>query len=88
MRTLPEPVSACRLHPAIELEPSRKLTLPVGALPVTVAVKVTLTPAVDGVSDVASPVVVVALLPLPAGSTKSVTLCAGTVTFNVEPLKL
>src|SRR6266496_2309000 len=88
VRTLPEPVSGCAVHPAIEVEPSRKLTLPVGALPVIVAVNVTLAPAVDGVSDVASPVVVIALLPLPVGSTNSVTLCAGTVTLNAEPLKL
>ena len=42
---------------------------------------------VDELCDVATPVVVVALLLPPAGSTKSVTLCAGTVTFNAEPLK-
>src|SRR5437016_5188995 len=86
VRILPDPASPCAVHPASDVEPSRNLTLPVGALPVTVAVNVTLAPAVDGVSDVASRVVVVALLP-PVGSTKRVMLCGGTVTFNVEPLK-
>ena len=41
---LPEPTSATALQPLIALPPSVKLTLPVGALPVTVAVKLTLAP--------------------------------------------
>ncbi len=45
------------LQPLIELAPSLKLTLPVGLLPPTVAVKVTLVPAVDGFFELASVVV-------------------------------
>ena len=41
---LPLPASATALQPVIELAPSLKLTLPVGLLPATVAVKVTLAP--------------------------------------------
>ena len=41
-------------QPAIDVPPSLKLTVPVGAEPVTVAVKVTLAPTIDGVSDVAT----------------------------------
>ena len=39
-----------------------KFTVPVGALPLTVAVKVTLVPAVEGVNELPIPVVVVAPL--------------------------
>ena len=73
------PLSATALQPLIALPPSVKLTLPVGALPVTVAVKVTLAPTVDGLSELDTVVVVAtafttcasaalteaALLPLP-----------------------
>src|SRR6478736_5574760 len=45
---LPLPASATALQPLIEFAPSLKLTLPVGLLPVTVAVNVTLVPTVDG----------------------------------------
>ncbi len=48
---LPLPVSATALQPVIELAPSLKLTLPVGLLPVTVAVNMTLVPAVDGFNE-------------------------------------
>src|SRR6266702_2875020 len=54
--------STAALQPLIGLAPSLKLTLPVGALPLTVAVKVTLLPAVEGVSEVAMPVVLATLL--------------------------
>ena len=54
---LPLPASAMALQPLIELAPSLKLTLPVGLLPTTVAVKVTLVPTVDGLSELASVVV-------------------------------
>src|SRR5712691_7295468 len=57
VRMLPEPASATAAQPLIELTPSLKFTLPVGTLPLTVAVKVTLLPAVEGVSEVAMPVV-------------------------------
>ena len=55
---LPLPTSAMALQPLIELAPSLKLTLPVGLLPATVAVKVTLVPTVDGFFELASVVVV------------------------------
>ena len=55
---LPLPASAIAAQPLIELPPSLKLTLPVGLLPATVAVKVTLVPTVDGLSELASVVVV------------------------------
>jgi hypothetical protein len=62
VRMLPEPASVTAAQPLIEFAPSLKFTLPVGALPLTVAVKVTLAPAVEGVKEVAMPVVLVSLL--------------------------
>ena len=59
---LPLPTSATALHPAIALPPSVKATLPVGAHPLTVAVKVMLVPTVAGLSELASVVVLVTLL--------------------------
>src|SRR6185295_14165800 len=59
---LPLPASATALQPAIEAPPSLKLMLPVGAMPTTVAVKVTLAPNVDGFFELASVVVLAALL--------------------------
>ena len=58
---LPLPASATALQPAIAVAPSLKATLPVGAVPVTVAVKVTLVPKVDGFLELTTPVVLVAL---------------------------
>ncbi len=58
VRLLPLPASAIALQPAIEAPPSLKLTLPVGLLPTTVAVKVTLVPAVDGFFELPSVVAV------------------------------
>jgi hypothetical protein len=55
---LPEPVTAWAEQPAIELAPSLKLTVPVGLMPLTVAVKVTDAPTVDGLSELPSAVVV------------------------------
>ncbi len=56
VRELPEPVRATA---AQRFEaPSRKATLPVGLVPVTVAVKVTDCPTVDGFADETSAVVV------------------------------
>src|SRR6476661_4180708 len=57
---LPLPVSATALHPLIEFAPSLKLTLPVGLLPATVAVNVTLAPTTDGLAELANVVVVAA----------------------------
>src|SRR5437867_709622 len=62
VRILPEPVSAAAVQPAIEVAPSLKFTVPVGALPLTVAVKVTLVPAVEGVNELPIAVVLVSLL--------------------------
>ena len=47
-RELPLPVTATAPHPASDTAPSLKLTVPVGALPVTVAVKTTVTPLAAG----------------------------------------
>ena len=55
---LPVPESTAAPQPPIGVPPSVKLTLPVGALPVTVAVKVTPAPSVDGLSELESVVVV------------------------------
>jgi hypothetical protein len=62
VRMLPEPVKATAEHAAIEVAPSLKFTVPVGALPLTVAVKVTLVPKVDGDNELPIPVVLVTLL--------------------------
>src|SRR6266853_5850707 len=63
---LPEPMSATALHPASGAPPSAaKLTLPVGFVPFTVAVNVTLLPTVAGLRELVSVVVVVGN-PLPA----------------------
>ena len=60
MRELPAPVRATAEQPAIDAAPSLKLTVPVGAVPVTVAVNITLAPDVDGFSELANIVDVVA----------------------------
>ena len=62
LRILPEPASATAEQAAIEAAPFLKFTVPVGAVPLTVAVKVTLVPKVDGVNELPIPVVLVALL--------------------------
>jgi hypothetical protein len=55
---LPVPLSATVAQLAIELPPSVKLTVPVGLLPVTVAVNATLVPTVAGLAELTSVVVV------------------------------
>ena len=63
VRELPLPArKATAEQPAMDVPPSLKLTVPVGAVPVTVAVKVTLLPAIDGLSELAT---LVALVPAP-----------------------
>ena len=57
LRVLPEPVTGAALQPAMDVPPSLKLTLPVGATPATVAVNVTLLPAVITLAEVARVVV-------------------------------
>jgi hypothetical protein len=61
VRVLPEPASATALQPEIETPPSVKFTLPVGLKPVTEAVNVTLTPALDGLAELETAVVLLAL---------------------------
>jgi hypothetical protein len=55
------PVTAEAAQPLIDVPPSLKFTLPVGAAPVTVAVNVTLAPTVDGLSELVSVVVLVVI---------------------------
>ena len=55
-------LTACAVQPAMALPLLVNPTVPLGALPVTVAVSVTLTPNVDGLSELASVVLLVALL--------------------------
>ena len=62
VRTLPLPLNTAATQPAIDMPLSRKLTVPVGAVLLTVAVKVMLVPAVEGVSELPIPVVLVTLL--------------------------
>jgi hypothetical protein len=58
VRALPLPETAMAEQPPIEPAPSLKFTLPVGLVPDTVAVKVTLVPAAEGFCELASVVVV------------------------------
>src|SRR5438046_4710870 len=58
VRVLPLPLRATAAQAAIEFAPSLKSTLPVGFVPVTVAVKVTLAPSAAGLAELASVVVV------------------------------
>ena len=62
VRVLPLPPRATAEQLAIETAPSLKFTIPVGEVPVTVAVNVTLPPAVEGLSE--EPSVVVLATPL------------------------
>src|SRR5512139_3734084 len=57
-RVLPLPAKAPAVQPLMALPPSVKLTVPLGALPLTVAVKVTLCPNALGLADELSTVVV------------------------------
>ncbi len=57
VRVLPLPVRARLVQPVRAEPPSARLTLPVGLLPVTVAVRVTGVPTVDGLSELDSVVV-------------------------------
>ena len=59
VRALPAPLKATgALQSAIVNPPSRNCTVPVGLSPVTVAVRVTLLPAVEGLAELSSDVVV------------------------------
>src|SRR5262245_1862506 len=75
---LPLPASATAAQ--IALPPSVNATVPVGPLPVTVAVHVTLAPAVDGFSELASAVVVPVRAPdVTATLSTKVVLSSGSV---------
>ena len=54
VRVFPAPLKATPAQPAIDVPPSVKFTLPVGFVPVTVAVKVTGAPTVAGLAELAS----------------------------------
>src|SRR5438477_439483 len=57
VRVLPTPLSATAPQPVSVLPPSVKLTLPVGAFPLTLALNVTLAPTEAGLSELVSSVV-------------------------------
>jgi hypothetical protein len=58
VRESPVPLTIDAEQPLIDAAPSLKFTVPVGAVPATVAVNVTLTPTSDGLPELASVVVV------------------------------
>ncbi len=62
VRMLPAPVRATAVQPPTATPLSVNATVPVGVVPVTVAVNVTDVPTVDGFAELASPVVEFALL--------------------------
>jgi hypothetical protein len=65
-RVLPLPLTVAAAQPLMVDPPSLKATVPVGELPVTVAVKVTLLLATDGFAELATVLVVGAgALPVP-----------------------
>ena len=59
-RVLPEPDRLLAEQPLIDVPPSRKSTVPLGAKPVTLAVNVTLAPSAEGLSELVSVVVLLA----------------------------
>jgi hypothetical protein len=67
VRLLPAPETTEAAQPPIEIPLSWKLTLPVGAAPLTVAVNITLPPISDGLGEPVSVVVV--------GVTDALTTC-------------
>lgn len=62
VRVLPLPDRLRAEHPPIETPASRKSTVPLGDVPTTVAVNVTLPPTTDGLPEVESVVVVAGAL--------------------------
>ena len=83
VRVLPEPLNATDEQPEMAFPASLKATDPVGLVPVTLAVNVTLCPCVDGFSELASVVVV-------APGAAAFTVCDNAeladVTFAPSPL--
>ena len=86
VRLLPLPAKATAEQPLIELAPSLKLTDPVGLVPVTVAVKVTFAPAVAGLAELASVVVVAALPAVVTLTVSALALALRTITLMPEVL--
>ena len=78
---MPVPVSATALQPEIEVPPSRKFTVPVGLVPVAVAVKVTFAPTVDGLAELLRVVVVAAPLPFVTLTVSALAVAARTITL-------
>src|SRR5271169_6115442 len=68
-------------HPLSVAPSAVNPTLPVGALPVTVAVKVTLAPSVDGLAELASVVVAAALPPMLTVTLSALAVALLTVTL-------
>ena len=62
VRVFPEPLRATLEQPEMELPPSVKLTVPVGPKPVTEAVNMTFAPNAAGLDELASVVLLAALL--------------------------
>ena len=63
VRVFPVPVRATAPQPLTIVPPSVNFTVPVGALPITVAVKATLLPTIAGFDELTSVVVVGAVVP-------------------------
>ena len=83
VRLLPLPVNATAEQAAIDVAPSLKLTVPVGLVPLTVAVKVTFVPRFEGLEELMS-VVVVAVPPEVVTLTVSA-LALAPVTMTLMP---
>ena len=85
VRVLPLPASATAEQPLMELAPSMKLTVPVGDVPVTLAVKVTFAPMVEGLLELVSEVVVA--LPPPFVTLTVSALAVADVTVTLTPVE-
>src|SRR5207248_4143516 len=83
VRLLPLPANATAEQAAIDVAPSLKLTVPVGLVPVAVAVKETLVPTVDGLEELMSVVVVAA--PPPVVTLTVSALARAPVTMTLMP---
>jgi hypothetical protein len=88
VRTLPLPTSETLAQPAIEIPASLKLTVPVGALPVIVAVNVTVVPYVDGFDELATVVVVVVWPPIDICTVNMFAVAASTLMVTPEVASL
>jgi hypothetical protein len=82
VRPFPLPNSETAEHPASDVPPSVKLTLPVGLVPVTVAVNVTLDPALEGLAELASVVFVAPPPPLVTLTVRALEVAPVTIMFT------